>query len=77
MDGPIHMAFGGKVHNRSRLMLVQQIADQFPVADIAMNKAVAFVGGNFLQVAEIPGVGQLVKIYDRRTLSRKPLQHEV
>jgi hypothetical protein len=42
-----------------------------------VNKTIAGISRNFLEVPKISRVGKFVQIYDRGTLGRKPPQNEV
>ena len=77
MNRAVHMAFRRKMHNRPRTASPQQVADQLSIADVSMHEAVARIGRNLYQVAEIPGIGELVEIHHRSSLGREPLQHEI
>jgi hypothetical protein len=60
-------------------------ADDFPavcrtssaIPDVAVNKLIPPVGCDLLQIAQVPRVGQLIEIDDRRRLIPHPLQNEV
>ena len=45
MDGAVHMAFGGEVHDRARAMLLEKPAQQRPVGDVALHEHVPRVAG--------------------------------
>jgi len=62
MDRAINRTFRCKVHNRPRLILLEQIANQLSISNIAMNKTITLVSGNLLQVVEVAGVSELVEI---------------
>jgi hypothetical protein len=59
-NGPIHVAFGREVNDSSRLVILQQIAYQSPVADVSVDKPVARIGKDQPDVVDIPGIGELV-----------------
>ena len=58
------MALGGKVDDKIRIILRHQFADQRAVADVALNEDVTLVVHNALEVLQIAGIGQLIKIHD-------------
>jgi hypothetical protein len=77
MDGTVHMTLGREVHDGTRTAASQKIAHQFSVSDVSMYEGVPRIGRNRYQIAEIPGVGKLVKIHHRSSIGREPLQNEV
>ena len=71
------MALGCKMHNRPRPMLREQRAHQFRIADVSAHKQIARIGLQRGQVGGIPGIGQQVKIHDRRARVLEPAQNEI
>ena len=71
------MTLGREVHNGARTATPQEIADEFSVGDISMYETVARISRNLFQIAKIPGIGKLVKIHDRSSFGREPLQDEI
>lgn len=71
------MTFRGEVDDGARLMLIEERGHQGLIADISVDKAIAWVGLDALQVAAIPGIGEQVEINDSRVSVGKPLQDEV
>jgi hypothetical protein len=65
------------VHDGTRSAAPQKLAHQFSVSDVSMYEGVPRIGRNLYQIAEIPGVGKLVKIHHRSSFGREPLQNEV
>ena len=71
------MAFGSKVNNGSRLVLGQQAVQQNTVTDIALYEKVALIALQALQIVQITGVGQFVKIDHGLVRACQPVQHKV
>lgn len=71
------MTLRREVHDRTRTAAPQKVADQFSVANISMYETVARISRNRYQIAEIPGIGKLVKNHHRSSFGREPLQDEV
>ena len=71
------MAFGREMQHRARTMEAEQVADYMPVDHVSLYKLVAAVRRNLLEVTQVAGIGQLVKIDDRSSKLRYPLQDEV
>ncbi|MCY1293770.1 hypothetical protein D9M70_430380 [compost metagenome] len=77
MDRAVDMAFGGKMHDCARFMLLNQSVNRFTITNIHSCKDVArivFEAGQRLQIAS---VGQFVDIYDRLLILRKPFENEI
>ena len=77
MDGSVDVALGGKMHDRARLVLRQQLRDQLGVADVAVDEGMALVSLDSRQVAEVAGVGQLVEIDDGLVLAGQPVKDKI
>src|ERR1700690_2314661 len=77
VDGAVHVTLRRKVDKGARMASPQEITDKFSVGNIAVHEAVARISRSLLQIAEIPGIGKLVKIHDPTTLGREPLQDEI
>ena len=45
VDASVHMAFGGEVQNRPRLMFGQERVEQRAIGDVALDEAVSVVVG--------------------------------
>lgn len=45
VDRPVHMAFGGKIHQIARLVLFEQLTQRGAVADIHLLEAIAWPRG--------------------------------
>ena len=71
------MAFGGKMHDGARAVLLQQARQQRGVADVALDKQMARIAVQCIEVAHIAGVGQLVQVQHRLAAARQPAQHEI
>ena len=56
------MRFGGEVHDRIEGVLIENVIDHRGVGDIALNKLVSRVTGDFFDVAEIAGIGGVAPI---------------
>src|SRR6266849_886765 len=76
-DGTIHMAFRGKMHDRARLVKLQQSAQEFAIAHVSLYEAISRIGRNAEQVSWVAGVGQLVEVNYRSSFLLNPLQDEV
>ena len=77
VNAAVHMALGGKVDHRARLVLGQQARDQGRVADVALNEVVAGIGLEAGQRLGIARVGQLVQIENRLVTLREPVEDEI
>jgi hypothetical protein len=77
MYGAVHVTFRRKVDNGPRTAASQEIAHQLSVTDISVYERVPWIGRNRYQIAKIPSVSELVKIYDRTAFGREPLQNEI
>ena len=77
MDGAVDVAFGGKVDDRARTVLGQQLRQQRTVADVALHKGVAWVVLQAGQVFQVAGVGELVQVEHWLIYLRQPVQHKV
>ena len=64
MDGAIHMALSGKIDDRIGLVMVQQLADEQRIPNIAPDKNMFGIPINGRQVTDISGIGELVEIDD-------------
>ena len=64
LDGVVHMAFRGKVHDAPDVVFREQALHQFLVADVALHEGVVGHPLAFLQIVEIARVGELVEIDD-------------
>jgi len=71
------VAFRREVHDRSWLVLAEQVADSVAVADIGAGEDVARIALELSQVCEVARIGQLVDVDQRLGLFGAPLQHEV
>lgn len=64
MDGTIDMALSGKIDDRIGLVMVQQLADEQRIPDIAPDKNMLGIPIKGRQVTDISGIGELVEIDD-------------
>ena len=71
------MRLGREIHDSARLVLLEQALDQRCVPDIALNKVVASIPFERLQVLQIACVGELVDVDHRLVIDGQPVQHEV
>jgi hypothetical protein len=77
MDRSVDMGLRRKVHDRSWLMLGEELGDQLGVSDVTSDKCVPgirFKGG---QILEIACVGEFVEVDDRIGFALNPVQDEV
>src|SRR5205823_6023942 len=73
----IHMAFGGKVHNRKWPMLTKKAGHEFTIANIATNKSMSRGGLQRFEVLQIPRVSKFIEINDVVARFSNCLQHEI
>lgn len=71
------MAFRCEVDDGARLMFIENRGYQGLVADISMDKAIAWVSFDALQIAPVSGISEQVEIHDSRVSVGEPLQDEV
>ena len=64
LDGAVHMGFGGKVHHRVRLLMLEDLIDRSPVADVHLVEFEVGVLQRLLQGGEIARVGQCIQTDD-------------
>ncbi len=76
-NGTIHVALGCKMDDGARTMLLQRSSHEFCVADIAAHELITRIVLKRGEVGRVSGVGQKIKIYNRRADVFDPLQHEV
>ena len=77
-DAAVDVGFGGEVHYRVDSFFGEEPLDQSSIADVALDEAVAGIGGDVGQVLEVAGVGELVEVdqaYVGAALQAEP--HEV
>ena len=60
----VHMAFGGKVEHRARLVRLQQLVDQGTVTDIPLHKHMVGIVLQTAQRFQVAGIGQFVKVHN-------------
>src|ERR1019366_7788865 len=77
MNGPVHVALGGKMNYGARTLALQKASHQIAVDDIALLKQVRRVRRDGFKIARVPRIGQLVQIEDGRRLLQDPLQDEI
>ena len=61
-DRPIHMRLGGKMDHRIDHLFGKQAVDRRCVTDIRSDKMIPWTFSNTLQVLQVTGVGQLIKV---------------
>ena len=66
------MTLRGKVDNRTRMKLIQQLCNQLPVADITLYKDVAWVFRQWFQILKVASVCQFVQIDDNAFACLQP-----
>ena len=71
------MTLGREIHHGARTVCLEQLVDQCPVADIAVDKDVPRVIAQRCEIAEITGVSERVQIDDRLVMLCAPVEHEV
>ena len=76
-DGSIDVALGSKVHDGAGTMLVECSGNRLGVADIGAHKLVALVFFERGEICGVAGVGEQVKIDDRRADRLDPAQHKI
>ncbi len=64
MDGAIHMALGGKIDDRIGLVMMQQLADEQRIPDIAPDENMLGIPIKGRQVADVARIGELVEVDD-------------
>ena len=65
VDRTVHMAFGRQVDHSVDRMAGEQVAEQFPIADVALDEAVIGPVLDLFQVGEVARIGQLVEVHDQ------------
>lgn len=61
VDGAIHVAFGGQMHDDIRAEIAELLRHGFGIGDIGLRKRVAFMTGYRRQGLEITGIGQAIQ----------------
>ena len=64
MDGAIHMALSGKIDDRIGLVMVQQLADEQRIPNIAPDKNMLGIPIKRRQITDVAGIGELVEVDD-------------
>ena len=64
LDGAVHVGLGGKVHHRVRLLMLEDLIDRSPVADVHLVEFEVGVLQSLLQRGEIACVGQRIQTDD-------------
>jgi hypothetical protein len=59
------VAFRREVHNRGRLMPLQQTPNQIAIANVAMSKFVSTIRPDRLKITQVSGVRELVEVDQR------------
>ena len=76
-NGSVDVALGGEVDDGARLMIAQQRANQFGIADVATHQQVAWVRFDRCQVGWVAGVAQQIEIDNGAGLGGQPAQNKV
>ena len=76
-DGSIHVALRREVENGSRFVSEQTLRNQLAVADVPLHERIARIRKDAFEISWIPGIGQLVQIYDSAVFALHPVQDEV
>ncbi len=71
------MAFGGKVHHRSGLVLLEQAGYEGGVSNVALHKHVTGIALKRRQIVQITRIGEFVNVHHRFFMGGQPVQHEV
>ena len=77
MNAAVDVRFSGKIDDRARLVLGEQLGDKVEIADPALDEDVARIVSQCGQVFEIAGVGQRVEVDDRFIRPRQPVEDEI
>ena len=78
VDGAVHMALGGEMHDRARTVGSEQAVDRLAIADIGLREHVARVAFQRGERLAVACVGQLVDADDGiRACVTQPAEHEV
>jgi hypothetical protein len=56
---------------------MEEFPYEFPVSNVPVHKAITWMGGDPVQIAQVAGVGQLVEIDDRSAFPLDPVQDEI
>ena len=71
------MGLRSKMHHSARLVLGKQLPQQRRVANVSLHKTMQLIALQRLQIRQIPGVRQRIKVQDRLVIASTPLQNEV
>ena len=71
------MTFSREVNQRAWPVLSENSPYRIPVSNIRANKMVAGVALYRFKIAEVPRIGEIVQIDDRRFLCLQPMQDEI
>ena len=61
-DGAVNVAFGSKVHQGVRLMLLEQGLDECGVFDAALHEDVIGMSVDGGKIAKVSGVGEFIEV---------------
>ena len=75
VDGPIHMAFGGQMHDRIGAMVSQDAVHRGAVANISLFKGIKRAVRHGGQIIEAGGIGQLVDVHDMMPARHRQPHH--
>jgi hypothetical protein len=71
------MALRGKVNDGPRPMAFQNIANELPIADIAVHEGVSRIPGEAIQVSQVSRISELVEGNNFSGLASKPVQDKI
>ena len=71
------MRLGGKVDDRSYLVLSEQAFDERAVGDVALHKEVPRIPVQWRKVAPVARVSELVEVHHRLITGGQPVEHEI
>jgi hypothetical protein len=77
LDGPVDMAFGGKIDDGTRPVFGNQGGDRPGIGDVALHQAVARIVAQCGQIVRVAGVGQGVQGHHGLVAARQPVEYEV
>ena len=71
------MALRSEVNDGARLVITKQITHEFPIGDVPVDKPVAPVSQDRLEITDVPGVGEVVQINNGSTFGGQPLEDKI
>src|SRR5580704_13085723 len=76
-NGPIDMAFGGKVDDRRRPVIGEQPVHGLAVADIAPDEDMVGVALKRSEVAQVACIGEKIEVDHPAFVLRNPIKNEI